>query len=172
MIKRKAALLFAIFVTVTSGFAQHSNAGKKQAPVFKEISGLEIIKSVYPSATAVEKNNGVWFGIVDANKKVIGYCLSSKPFSDGIIGYNNTTPVLVITDMKKVIQKVAILSNWETAAYVGKLQRQTFFDTWNGMKVSDALKKKAPADSYSGATITATALLKNLEIILTKANQN
>ncbi len=102
----------------------------------------------------------------------MGYCLSSKPFSDGIIGYHNTTPVIVVTDKNKTIQKVALLSNWETASFLKKLERQNYFNNWNGLKVKDAIKKKPAVDSYSGATITATAVSKNVEIILSKAVQN
>ncbi len=171
--KKYISLLFATFVLSTAMFSQTpEKRGKAGAPVLKEISGLDVVKTVYPEATAVEKSKGVWFNIVDANKKVLGYCLSSKPYSDGIIGYNNTTPVLIVTDKDKVIKKVAILSNWETAAYLKKLEKQNYFNSWNGLKISDALKKKATADSYSGATISAGAISKNVEIILKKAAQN
>jgi len=153
---------------MTSG-AQNNNGARKDVPVFKEVSGLDVVRSIYPEAAAVEKSNGDWFNIVSADKKVLGFCLSSKPYSEGIKGYNNTTPVIVITDKNKTIQKVAILSNWETAAYLKKLERQNFFNTWNGMKIADAAKKKATVDSYSGATFSATALSKNVEIILNKA---
>lgn len=171
--KKYISLLFTTFVVSTALFSQvNEHKGKTVAPVLKEISGLEVVKSVYPGATEVVKSNGVWFNVVDANKKVLGYCLSSKPYSKGIKGYNNETPVIVVTDKNKIIKKVAILSNWETAAYLKKLERQNYFNSWNGLKISEASKKKASADSYSGATITAGALSKNVEIILKKAAQN
>ncbi|MFA6334434.1 MAG: FMN-binding protein [Bacteroidales bacterium] len=171
--KKYFSLLFITFVFSTVLLSQTSETrGKGSTPVLKEVSGLEVVKSVYPDAAAVEKSNGVWFNIVDANKKVLGYCLSSKPYSDGIIGYNNTTPVIVVTDKNKIVKKVAILSNWETAAYLKKLEKQNYFNSWNGLKINEALKKKATVDSYSGATITAGALSKNIEIILKKAAQN
>ena len=95
--------------------------------------------------------------------------MSSKPYTDSIIGYHNSTPVIIVIDKKKVIQKVAILSNWETPFFIKKLEKQKYFNTWDGLKVGDALKKKAAVDSYSGATISARALSKNVVIILDRA---
>ncbi len=146
--------------------------GKKETPVFKQIAGLDVIKTVYPDAVAVEKVNNVWFKILDANKKLLGYTLSSKAYSEGIIGYHDTTPVIVITDKDQVIKKVSLLSNWESAAYTKKLERQNYFNTWNGIKVSDAGTKKPEVDSYTGATYTASAVKKNMEKVITAANAN
>ncbi len=167
---RKIALLFALTFIFNTSFAQAAKG--KEVPVLKEISGLQVIKTVYPQASGVEKINDVWFRIVDANKKQIGYALSSKPFTENIMGYHNTTPVIIVLDKDKIIKKVGILSHWETTAYVNKLERQTFFNNWNGLSVDNAVKKKASADSYTGATISATSLSKNVELILKKASEN
>lgn len=175
---RVAYLLISVLLLTQSASAQNlfgpgTNAkGKKETPIFKEVSGLEVIKTVYPDAVAVEKVNTVWFKIVDNAKKTIGYTLSSKPYSEGIIGYHNTTPVIIVTDNYKVIKKVALLSNWEFAAYVKKLERQNFFNAWNGLKVPDAVSKRAAVDCYSGATYTASAITKNVENVLKAACEN
>jgi len=169
--KKHISLLFIIFTGVTTAFSQANGKAKGEVAVLKEVSGLEVVQSIYPEAVAVEKGNGVWFNVVDAKKKVLGYCLSSKPYSEGIIGYHNTTPVIVVTDKSKIIKKVAILSNWESPGFLKRLERQKYFNSWDGLKIGEASKKKAPADSYSGATISATALSKNVEIILNKAAQ-
>jgi Na+-translocating ferredoxin:NAD+ oxidoreductase RnfG subunit len=140
-----------------------------EGAVLNEVSGLEVVQSIYPEAVAVEKGKEVWFKVVGADKKVLGYCLSSKPYSDTIIGYNNITPVIVVTDKRKVIKKVAILSNWETPFFLKKLEKQLYFNTWDGLKIEEAHKRRANVDSYSGATLSARALSKNMEIILDKA---
>ena len=167
--KKVLSIILITFAFVNIVLAQTNHGPNKDTPVFKEISGLEVVKSVYPNAVAVEKSKGDWFNIVDKEKKVLGFCLSSKPYSENIKGYNNTTPVIVITDKNKIIKKVAILSNWETAAYLKRLERQNFFNTWNGLKVSEATNKKPAVDSYSGATYTATSISKNVELILSRA---
>lgn len=167
---KKIVILLALTLTANISFAQAARG--KDVPVLKEISGLQVIKTIYPEATGVEKINDVWFRIVDAGKKPIGFALSSKPFTDGIKGYHNTTPVIVVLDKDKVIRKVGILSHWETTSYISRLDRQTFFTSWNGLTVESALKKKAGVDSYTGATISANSLTKNIELVLKKASEN
>lgn len=168
---KRTLLLFVILAVGITAQTQPNGKGK-EVPVLKEISGLEVIKSIYPQAASVEKVNTVWFKIVDQSKKVLGYTLSSKPFTEDIKGYHNTTPVIVVLDTDRVIRKVAILSHWETASYVRRLETLKYFDNWNGLTIESALKKSAKADSYSGATITASSLSRNLEIILKKAVEN
>lgn len=163
--KRFFVLILVNLVSLTIVFSQSSKA----PVIFKEISGFQVVKGVYPTAEEIVQANEIWFKIVDANKNVLGYCLSSKPYSSDIIGYNGPTPVIVVLDKNCVVQKVSILSNSETLAYVNKLERQNFFKIWCGLSVKDALNVKATADSYSGATITSVALRKNLDIILRKA---
>ena len=167
---KKIVILLVLTLSANILFAQASRG--KEVPVLKEISGLQVIKIIYPEATGVEKINEVWFRIVDAGKKQIGYALSSKPFSDDIKGYHNTTPVIIVLDKDKIIRKVGILSHWETTSYISRLDRQTFFNSWNGLTVESALKKKASVDSYTGATISANSLSKNVELVLKKANEN
>lgn len=163
-------LIITIF-SISIATAQMGGGNKRgnEVPVLKEISGLEIVKSVFPEAANVEKSQSVWFNVVDAKGQQLGYAISSKPYSDGIIGYHNTTPVIIVTDKNRIIKKVSLLSHWETAAYVNKLTRQNFFNTWNGLDAKEASQKSASADAYSGATFTANAVSKNVEIVLKKA---
>lgn len=137
-----------------------------------QVSGMDVIKSVYPEAEGVEKINEVWFGINDCDGSLIGYTLSSKPFTQDIKGYMGATPVIIVMDKDKTIVKVAMLSHSESPGYVALLDRQGFFNTWNSLKISDARKKKASADSYSGATFTAKSVSQNIEVITEKAIKN
>ncbi len=162
---RIIALIFINLVTLSIAFSQ----APKAKPIFREISGFQIVKSMFPTATELVQANDVWFKIVDDTKTILGYCISSKPYSAGIIGYNGETPVIVVFDKNFVVQKVSILSNSETAAYLTKLERQNFFKNWCGLAIKDAVNVKAGADSYSGATISATALKQNVDLILRKA---
>jgi Na+-translocating ferredoxin:NAD+ oxidoreductase RnfG subunit len=71
---------------------------------------------------------------------------------------------MILTDNKGVIQKVALLTNWETLGYVNKLEKRGFFDLWNGKTLKDA--KAVKIDGYTGATCTATAVSKNVDFLL------
>lgn len=143
----------------TVAFGQRGR-GRHQPPVLHEVSNAAVVQSVYPAAVKVEKVNEFWFSVLNAKRKVLGYALSSVDFCKEVRGYNNTTPVMIVTDKKFVIQKVALLTNWESTEYVNRLVSRGFFDSWVGkqVKVADAVK----ADGYTGATMTANAVTKNV----------
>ena len=126
-----ATLAFCILVSA-------QNKGRKQVPVLTEVSNKEIVQSIFPNAAKVDKLNEYWFKVVDDKSKVLGYAMSSVPFCKEVIGYNNTTPVMIITNSKGVIQKVSLLTHWETMGYVVKLERMGFFNLWNGKSLKDA----------------------------------
>lgn len=158
-------LVLAVLVSSIS-VAQEKGKEKKVEPVFHQVSNKDIVQSVYPNAVKVDKIDDFWYRILDANNKTIAFAMSSAPFCKRVIGYHNTTPVLLITDKKFVIQKVAILSNWETLAYVRKLEKNGFFDLWNGKHLKSA--KDTKLDAYTGATLTADAVKINVDFLLTQ----
>jgi|GEM_PF-551673 len=154
---KKKITYFLLFVTL-SVYSQ-----RNASPVLHEINNKEVVQSVYPNAEKVEKENEFWFRIIDISGQTIGYAMSSAPFCKEVIGYNNTTPVLIITDNKLVIRKVSILSHWETLGYVQKLEKKGFFALWNGKTIKEALKVEI--DGYTGATLTAKAVEKNVKFL-------
>ncbi|MDP4271073.1 MAG: FMN-binding protein, partial [Bacteroidota bacterium] len=113
------------------------------------------------------KVNDFWFKIVDAKDKTLGFAMTSSSFCQDIKGYNDVTPVMVITDKKWEIKKTAILSNWETPRFVTKLENLGFFNLWVGKKLKEA--SKVQVDAHTGATFTATAVAKNVDFLLKNA---
>lgn len=164
--------LLIIFCTLATAFDLCAQPKAKEVPVLKQVAGLSVIKEVYPVAVSVEKANAVWFRIKDSKNETIGYALSSKPFTSDIKGYHDATPVVIVMDLERIIQRVAILSHYETAGFIKKLERQGYFNNWNGLTPEKALVKKSMADSYSGATISARSLDSNVELVLKLAVQN
>lgn len=137
---------------------------KKTEPVLTKVSNKDVVQSVFPEATKVEKLNDYWFKIVDDKNKLFGYAMTSTDYCKNVQGYNNTTPVMIITDKKYVIKKVAMLSNYETLAYVRRLEKMGYFTNWNELKLTEA--KNIKVDAYAGATITARAVEKNVNFLL------
>ncbi|MBP1637925.1 MAG: FMN-binding domain protein [Bacteroidetes bacterium] len=156
-------LVIALVMVGTVAYAQEADKAKEK-PVFHEVSNKEVVMSVYPDAVKVEKVNNFWYRILDKNKKVLGFAMSSMPFCLSVKGYNDHTPVMIITDKTWKIQKVSILSNFETLGYVRRLERKGFFKLWDGKTLKEA--KKVQIDGYSGATCTATAVSKNVSYLL------
>lgn len=161
----KSIFVFSLsFLCFVHAFAQHK---KKQPPVLTTISNKELVQSVYPKAERVNKVNEFWYRISDAQKNILGFATSSSEYCKDIIGYNNTTPVMIITDKSGIIQRVALLSHWETPGYIRRLESKGFFNLWNGKRLKDAAQVQI--DGYAGATISARAVEKNVSFLLTKA---
>jgi transcriptional regulator of nitric oxide reductase len=160
MILNKISVTFIVIV-----FAVSISAQRRQAePVLTQVSNKDVVQSVFPEATKVEKVNDYWFKIVNDKNKVFGYAMTSSEYCKEVMGYNNTTPIMVVTDKKYIIKKVALLSHYETIGYIRKLEKMGYFTNWNDVKLADIPKIKP--DGYTGATKTAKAIEKNLYFLV------
>ena len=61
---------------------------------------------------------------------------------------------------------MALLTNSETLSYVKLLEKNGFFNLWNGKNLKEA--QQVELDAYSGATVTAIAVQKNVNFLLEK----
>lgn len=136
----------------------------KEIPVLHPVSNQQVVQSIFPTAAKVEKVNECWYKILDNLNVVLGYAMNSTENCKEVKGYHNATPVMIITDLNFVIKKVAILTHYETLSYVKRLEKNGFFNCWVGKKIKDA--KTAKLDGYTGASITATAVKKNVDFLL------
>ena len=77
-----------------------------------------------------------------------------------VIGYNSTTP-LNITVKNGVIERIEVLPNQESPAYL-KRAKEKVLPQYIGKTVTEA--KKLKADIATGATYTSEALIKNIQM--------
>jgi len=150
-----------LFLSSTVAFAQQT---KKPEPVFHQISNKQLVQSVYPEAAKVVKVNAYWYKVVSSNQEILGYALSSANYCKDVKGYNDVTPVMIITDKNYIIEKVALLSNYETQSYVNKLEKNGFFRSLVGKSIKNVCTDQL--DGYTGATYTANAITENVEFLL------
>ncbi len=143
---------------------------KKANPILTTVSNKDIVVSVFQDASKIEKLNDYWYEILDSKTKRLGYAMTSLDYCKNVVGYQKTTPVMIITDKNFSIVKVALLTHWETLNYVKKLERNGFFDLWNKSKLKNAQTVKL--DAYTGATKTAKAIEKNLQFLFTNGLAN
>jgi len=162
----KKTLIALVLITSALYGQERSRDPKDKKPVFHEVSNQDVVKSIYPEAVKVEKVNDYWYRILDNENHPLGYAMSSVPFCQNVKGYNDHTPVMILTDKKWVIKKVALLSNWETLGYTRKLEKKGFFDLWVGKTLKQA--KSVKPDGFTGATMTVTAVTKNVDFLLAK----
>lgn len=159
-------LLFCSIVMnlVPNASAQKGSNDVKRNMVLTPVSNKALVVSVYPEAMKVEKVNNYWYRVLDAQGKTLGFAMNGEPFCKEEKGYNAPTPIMVITDRKGIIKKVDLLSHYETAGYVAKLHKKGFFDAWNNKSLQEA--KEVKVDGYTGATMTAKSVIKNMQYLL------
>ncbi len=136
-----------------------SSATKQQSAVNADGIAMEIVH-VFPTAKSV-RNDGKYISVYDVSKTLLGYAVYSKPYSDGIKGYNGETPLMIAFDKNKKIIAVELLANNETPKFVKIVKDAGFFKSWNGLSPKAAYKKKV--DAVAGATYTSTAVIKSLQ---------
>ena len=145
---------------------RHASEQAQQKPTAPRVNadGIELtLATAFPEAKSVKKIEK-WTEVYNAEGKLIGYGLYSKPASDGIKGYNGETPVLIAFDKKEKIKGVYAMPNNETPGYARRVADAGFYNNWNGLTAKKALKKKV--DTVSGATFTSSAVVKSVEAAL------
>lgn len=76
-------------------------------------------------------------------------------------GYAGKVPVFIELNEDGVIDTVGLGDNKETVAYVRKMSRRGFFDSWDGMTLAEAVE--ADVDAVSGVTYTVAAVKENVK---------
>ncbi len=171
--KRLIIFTFAVLLASGSAMAQHCgncphHRQGQQAQACQQMNadGIDMaIVKAFPTVKKVTKTEK-WTEVYDAQSKLLGYAVYSKPASDGIKGYNGETPVLIALNAKKVIIGVYPLPNTETPRFAQRVQDAGFYNNWNGLTIKKAKKKKV--DTVSGATFTSRAVAQSVQAALEK----
>lgn len=160
--------LLACFLLLTSlsvlGQPQQQQRRQGRPAILQEVSTQSVFQEVFPEGTELKKASEYWFKIVNKKGKTLGYAMTSTDYCKDVKGYANATPVMIVTDKKHVIKKVALLSHYETPNYIQRLTTAGFFNKWSEKKVHEAKLDKV--DGYTGATRTAMAVIKNVDFLL------
>lgn len=170
MIKKNLLSCLILLVGV-SVFAQPQQQQRRHGrpSVLIEITPQSVYQEVFPEATDMIKVDDYWYKIVNAKGKTLGFALNSSNHLPDVRGYAGVTPILIITDKQHVIQKVGLLSHYESPNFIQRLVVAGFFNNWNGLKVKEAKKDKV--DGYTGATMTANAVSNNLNYMIEKGSK-
>lgn len=174
--KRTITLAIAILLTAGTLCAQHEHHDgdrrphhpqhHQHAPQPQSPSGdtfEQAVQKAFPAMKSTQAD-GKWTAVRNADGKLIGYAVQSKPASDGIKGYAGETPVMIAFDAKKKITGVYLLANQETPRFAQRVAEAGYYDSWNGLTVKKALKKKV--DTVSGATFTSRAVAQSVQAVL------
>lgn len=176
---KRVTLLFLFCLALVPAMAQNNHGGhncgncphhgkhtqsscSNQSSCNKDGIAMEVV-SVFPTAKTIKKDTK-WTIVYDAQKKVIGYVVYSKPASNGIKGYAGETPLMIALTPEKKIVGVTMLDNSETPGYLRKIVDAGLLKSWDGMKVKKAKKKKV--DTVAGATFTSKSIIETFQAAL------
>lgn len=175
--KKLIVLTLAVLFSCGAIMAQHGHGGCGNCPNHGKhhaqqtqsqcnADGIDMaVVKAFPTVKSVKKADK-WTEVYDANAKLLGYAVYSKPASDGINGYAGETPVMVALSPKQIVLGVYLLQNKETPKYAKRVEDAGFYNNWNGLTVKKALKKDV--DAVSGATFTSNAVAKSVRAALGK----
>jgi len=157
--------LFACFLLLTSFSALGQQPQRQGRPaVLQEVLPQTVYQQIFPEGVELKKANDYWFKIVNSKGKTLGFAMTSTDYCKDVKGYANATPVIIVTDKKHVIKKVALLSHYETPSFIQRLITSGFFKNWSEKTIREAKKDKV--DGTTGATFTANAVVKNVNFLL------
>lgn len=86
--------------------------------------------------------------------------VNTTPLTKDITGFTGPTPVEITIKDDRIV-KVKPLKNNETPEFYGAVVNSDMLDSWNGLTLQEAAGVRP--DAVSGATITSTALIRNVE---------
>ena len=174
--KKTILLTTVLLLAAGTAFAQHGHGNCGNCPHHQQhqqhgrhqqaqagVSFDQALAKAFPAMLSTKKE-GRWTAVYDAQKKLLGYAVASKPASDGIKGYAGETPVMIAFNAKKRIAGVYLLANQETPGFVQRVEQTGYFNSWNGLTVKKAIKKEV--DAVSGATLSSGAIARSVQAAL------
>lgn len=116
---------------------------------------------LFPGYEKAEKSGPFTYRLLDAAGKELGRLHLEDPEAHPRKrGYAGTIEVGVVTSPDEKIAGVVVGKNKETPSYLKRLDRQQFFQRWNGLKLSDAAKKEV--DTVTRATYSSEAIISGV----------
>lgn len=132
---------------------------KEETPIakFNEVD----VKNLFPDFTKIEEVQQSVYRVYDG-EKVLGTLLNSSPKADSIVGYVNSTPLLVALDAQNMIIGVHLLPNRESPDFIAKIVDNGLLERWKGTPLITF--SSLDVDGVSGATYSSQAIIKNVQI--------
>lgn len=127
------------------------------------------IKTIFTKAISTQTQAGGWIEVYGEKKDLLGYVAYSKPYSNGIQGYNGETPLIIGFDNQKRIIAVQILENQETPQFLDHAKAGGLFNRWDKMTLKQALE--ANPDMVSGATYTSRSVIQSFNACINHLNE-
>jgi len=125
---------------------------------------LTDVQKLFHSAKKVEKVSVDEAFAIDGSGNRIGKLVHTFPQAEHIIGYASNLPILIGLDADEKIVGIVLQANGETPGFINRLEKQNFFNTWDGMIASEVVNSKF--DAVTRATMTTQATIDGLKLRL------
>lgn len=167
-ILRKLPEIVLLVILFTIIAKQSNETLVKDVDVSKQesIFNLEDAKQYFNDAKKLDVISNDRAHFLNAKGELVGHLLSTSPMADDIIGYASSVPVMIAIDSNNTIEAVKLLANSESRGFIRKINRKSFFNSWDKMSVVDALN--ADVDVVSGASMTTGAVKEGVNLRLAK----
>lgn len=117
------------------------------------------ICKLFPEATQSQvRNDSI---IVFKKMEKIGWAYNTSPFSDAIVGFASSVPLLMGFNNQDELVGFTLLTNYESPDFVQDIESSGFMEQWNGLSVNEVAN--AHVDAFTGATLTSKAIIKTLK---------
>jgi len=156
-----------IFVMLVLGFQQgkffNYSFSESSVPESSRISTikLEDAKYLFPSAVKVTGDISNVINVFDKNDKIIGYIISSKPYSDSLTGFAGPVHFLIGINTKNHITGIKLTEHSESPGYIDFIEKNGFFDNFKNKPIDSIINDKI--DAVTGATMTTSVIIKALK---------
>lgn len=123
---------------------------------------VDDIKSQFPKAGDLALKDTSLYYVYDNQGQEIGKILNTSPYSDGIIGYGGTIPLMIFLDKENKIISVVACENRETPNFLNDIIKKRFLELWNGLTPEQVIDKQV--DAISGATLSSKAIIQSVQL--------
>lgn len=131
--------------------------------IFADPLELPEVEPWFPLAANVDAKTGV---VRDKDKQTLGQAIRTGPLSDGVIGYQGPTELLLKLNPNQQIEAVKIRSSFDNEPYVGYVrQERGFWKLFQGKTIQQLAEfspEEAGVEGVSGATMTSQAIAETL----------
>jgi Na+-translocating ferredoxin:NAD+ oxidoreductase RnfG subunit len=120
---------------------------------------LRFIQKTFADAVSYQEPTDPkdWIMIYDGQERIVGYAVITSPYTDGIAGYSGPLPLLICVNQQEKIESVTVLQHFEAPGLIEILEKNGFFEAWNGERWNTAADKEV--DTVSGATMSSQAII-------------
>lgn len=151
-----AAVILLVGLQKGSFFGSSFGQDEAAAATLLEGASLAEAKVWFEDAKRFEKNEFDELSVYDGAGNLLGYILSSKPYSDSIIGYAGPVHFIMGVTAYNKLLGIKLTEHVESPGYITFIENAGFFSNFENKSIHKVVEQ--PIDAVSGATLTCDAI--------------